>query len=133
MQSGHINVFTYLNRPCGAEVMYIGATDSIKWKTEHFTGNVRIQLNRSYPGEMWETILDSIPNTGFVNWTVTGPTSTTARMRIIAIGDTSQNETGKANFTITNPTTLSFNPTSVAGNAVYGGTEFHYPANNQYR
>jgi len=61
---------------------------------------VEIDLNRSYPAGAWEVLTSSAGNTGSYNWTVTGAVSTTSRIRVHGVTQTSAGDTSNGNFTI---------------------------------
>ncbi|MDK9700365.1 MAG: hypothetical protein OEM52_09500 [bacterium] len=93
-----------LIRPNSNLVYRIGETDSILWHPITFTGNVCIQLNRNYPSEGWSTLFASQPNTGSVNWLVTGTGSSyNSRIRIFQVSDTTFCDTSESNFSIVTP------------------------------
>lgn len=86
--------------PNGGEVTLEGDADTIRWSSANVTGNLRIDLNRTYPSTNWVTIVTSAPNTGsYVRNIPTGAT-TTARLRIVAINFPSVADTSDANFTV---------------------------------
>jgi hypothetical protein len=89
-----------LTAPNGGETWLTGDADTITWSSANFTDNVKLELNRSYPGATWETIVASTPNSGSFPWTVTGPTSSTARVRISGVTQTTVGDTSNANFTL---------------------------------
>ena len=68
--------------PNGGEVFQPGQQIAIRWTGTNYGGNVRLELNRSYPSATWETLFASTINDGSENWTVTGPTSDHVRFRI---------------------------------------------------
>ncbi len=69
--------------PIASDLWRINALDTILWQPTGISGTVRIDLNRNYPTGSWETIVVSVPNDGqFLWWHVTGPATSTARIRI---------------------------------------------------
>jgi Zn-dependent metalloprotease len=86
--------------PNGGETRYVTDVNAITWSSANLSENVKLELNRSYPGATWETIIASTANTGSYSWTVTGPVSSTARVRITGVTHTSVGDTTDANFTI---------------------------------
>ena len=85
--------------PNGGQVWTIGSNRTIQWTFTGITGNVRIQVSRN-GGVAWTTIFNSTANDGSQVWTVTGPTTTTARIRVLSVNDTSINDASNGNFTI---------------------------------
>lgn len=86
--------------PNGGETLIEGTTDTIRWSSTGISGNVRIDLNRTYPGGTWTTIVTSAPNTGSYLRNVPTGSSTTARIRIVSLNNTSISDISNANFTI---------------------------------
>ncbi len=74
-----------LGFPYSSDVVVAGTTRAITWTTAGLPGYVRLQLNRSYPSTSWTTLADSIPNNGSWNWQISGPNTTTARIRLISL------------------------------------------------
>jgi hypothetical protein len=89
-----------LTAPNGGETFYNGDVATITWNALSMTENVRVEVNRSYPGSTWETIAASAPNTGTYAWTVTAPGSTTARVRVTGVTHPAASDTSDANFTV---------------------------------
>ena len=78
--SGSITVVS----PNGGENWRRGQTRTIKWKSADVPGPVRIDLARDGVNYT-ETIAGSTVNDGVDRWTVTGPATQTARIRICSI------------------------------------------------
>jgi hypothetical protein len=89
-----------LTAPNGGETLVADDIANITWSSVNLSENVRIEINRSYPGGAWETVTASAPNTGTYAWTVTTPASTTARIRVSGTTHTAVKDTSNANFTI---------------------------------
>ncbi|HEY3296630.1 MAG TPA: M36 family metallopeptidase [bacterium] len=89
-----------LTAPNGGESWYVGDANTITWTSSGLAENVKIELNRAYPGATWETIVASTANTGSYSWTLTGAASTTARVRVSGVTQTTVADTSNANFTI---------------------------------
>jgi|GEM_PF-4673248 len=97
-----------VTQPNGGETWLVGDVDSIKWTSSGLSENVRIQINRAYPGATWMTLAASTANDGSHPWTVTDTLSTTARIRITGATTTTVGDTSNNNFTIAKRTiTLS--------------------------
>ncbi|MDD5088978.1 MAG: serine protease, partial [bacterium] len=86
--------------PNGGETLYAGDAYTITWTSQNLSGNVKIELNRSYSGGTWETIIASTANDGSYSWTVTTPTATAARVRISGVTQTTVTDVSDANFAI---------------------------------
>ncbi|MDK9699921.1 MAG: T9SS type A sorting domain-containing protein [bacterium] len=93
-----------IHTPNGGESWVIGSSHAINWASADIVGNVRIQLKRDYPTGTWENLFASTANDTTENWTVTGPASTTARVRILSVTDTTIGDTSSASFSIVSPT-----------------------------
>jgi subtilisin family serine protease len=106
--SGRINVnlallslaVITLLEPNGGEVWFVNEVDTIRWTSEGYFGNIQIMINRSYPSGPWETIVSSVPNSGQYAWTVTVPTTASARIRVIGAANPALGDTSAGNFTI---------------------------------
>ena len=85
--------------PNGGESWTVNTTMAIKWRSSGLSGSVRIDLSRDGGATFGETLFATTSNDGNQTWTVTGPPTTTARVRVCdvtkAVCDTSN-----ANFTI---------------------------------
>jgi len=86
--------------PNGGDLLLVGDAANITWTSPNMTENVRIEVNRTYPGTTWETLAASAPNTGSYSWTVTSPATTTARIRISGVTHTAVKDSSDASFTI---------------------------------
>ncbi|MDK9699210.1 MAG: hypothetical protein OEM52_03535 [bacterium] len=93
-----------LLEPNGGDVWRLGTTATINWTSSNVQGNVRLELNRSYPTGTWENITTNTPNDGSENWVVTGSLTTTARIRIRSLVTPTLGDTSDTDFTIANPT-----------------------------
>lgn len=86
--------------PNGGETWAVGTSQTITWDSVGVPGNVRIRLSRN-GGTTWRTIIGSTPNDGSQAWTVTGPATTQARIKVISIANTTISDISDDNFTIT--------------------------------
>ncbi len=73
--------------PNGNDVLDIGSLISVTWNSFGFSGGIKIELSRD-GGSTFELIADNQPNVGFYNWTVTGPTTFEALVKVSSIDDT---------------------------------------------
>jgi hypothetical protein len=85
--------------PNGGESWQVGNAQTISWTTTGSIANVKIELSRDGGGS-YSTLFNSIANDGSEPWTVTGPATTQARIRISDAGNASVNDTSNSNFTI---------------------------------
>lgn len=91
--------------PNGGEDWQIGSNQTIQWTSTGKTGliqNVKIELSRD-GGSTFEVLFSSTANDGSETWTVTGPATTQALIRITDTSDASVNDTSDASFTISEP------------------------------
>jgi hypothetical protein len=99
--------------PNGGEVWVTGDTRLIRWWSQRLTGNVKVELNRSFPTGVWQVVTASTPDTGSALWTVTAPLTTSARVRVSSLDYPSVSDTSNANFRIasrTPPPVLNHDP-----------------------
>jgi hypothetical protein len=69
--------------PNSGQVWPIDSIRRIEW-TSTVAGNVQIELSRD-GGTSWTTLFASLENDGAQNWTVTGPTTSRARIRLCSV------------------------------------------------
>lgn len=89
--------------PNGGETWYTGESRNITWTSSGFSGNVKIELNRTYPGGAWETLYASTTNDGTQAWTMSGAVTTQARVRISSVNVPAITDVSNANFAIASP------------------------------
>ncbi|MDD5088292.1 MAG: S8 family serine peptidase, partial [bacterium] len=99
LSAGNITVTS----PNGGEAWYMSTSHNITWTSSGFTGNVKIELNRTYSGGTWETLYASTTNDGTQAWTVSGAVTTQARIRISSVNVPAITDVSDANFTIATP------------------------------
>jgi hypothetical protein len=85
--------------PNGGENWPINSSQTITWTSSGVSGNVKIELSRD-GGATFQTLLADTPNDGSQNWTVTGPTTMQARVKISSVSNPTVNDQSDANFTI---------------------------------
>jgi len=101
--------------PNGGDTLSVGTIRQILWSSQWLTGNVCIELKRYYPGGSWDTLAASVANSGSWEWSVSGPITTSARVRLTAVSFPATRDTSDANFTIFDPNVppvLSHDPLS---------------------
>ena len=87
--------------PNGGENWGVGTSHPITWTSTNLTGNLAITLSRNGGSTYTETLATSVPeNTGSSTWVVTGPASTTCRVKITSIADPSVSDISNDNFAI---------------------------------
>ena len=85
--------------PNGGEQWQIFQTDTVRWDTFGYEGNVKIELNRHYPYGSWETLATNTPNDGEETFLVTDPLSDSCRISVSTIPD-SLTDISDSNFSI---------------------------------
>ncbi len=85
--------------PNGGENWQVGSTQTIQWTSNDITGNVKIRISRN-GGNVYTSIFSNVPNTGSIQWTVTGSATTQARIQVMSAQNTSIRDDSDANFTI---------------------------------
>ncbi len=96
--------------PNGGESWSAGVSNTITWGTGNLGGNVAIEVNRTYPSGSWDTIAASTSNDGSYSWTVLGPATTTARIRVRHLTEGTATDESNANFTIAFPSITVITP-----------------------
>jgi V8-like Glu-specific endopeptidase len=85
--------------PNGGENWQIGTTHTITWTSSNVTGNVKIQIARD--GEATFTdLFANTANDGSETWTVTGPATTQALIKITSLSAPTVTDQSNAVFTI---------------------------------
>lgn len=72
--------------PNGNDELPIGTIQAIRWGSVNIKGNVDIEISRD-GGSTFQPIANDQPNTGYYEWTVTGPETFQALIRITSIED----------------------------------------------
>lgn len=94
--------------PNGGEELVDGSEVAIQWATSGVVTDVRVELSRN-GGSTWETLFPSTPNEtneldkGEVFWTVRGPFTRLARIRVTDVSDDSVTDTSNGVFKIVVP------------------------------
>lgn len=87
-----------ITAPNGGEVWLVGEQHNIAWTSQNLPGNVRIELNRTYPSGSWETLNSNAPNNGLFTWTVTAPECSTARARVTSVSNPQVSDVSDGDF-----------------------------------
>ena len=90
-----------MTTPNGGESWPVSSSQVIRWTSTGLstTSRVKIALSRD-GGATWSTLVSSTPNDGSQAWTVSGATSTSARIRITSTSQTAATDTSDADFTL---------------------------------
>jgi len=103
----------------------VGSTQTVKWTHNFGTSSyVRIDLSRD-GGATWQAIVPSVKNSsatsGSVNWVVTAPLTTAARIRVSWLNGNAT-DTSDVSFTIANPYITVSSPSTTSTSWGYGTT-----------
>jgi hypothetical protein len=85
--------------PNGGEYWQMGSTKTIGWSSTGVSGNVSIAVSRN-GGATYEVVAASTENDGTFDWSVTGPATGQARVRVTGVVNTSQSDESNGGFTI---------------------------------
>jgi hypothetical protein len=74
--------YIVVEMPDGGQVWEVGQQRTICWTTILTNSNVNIEISRD-GGTSYELLFENVANTGHYPWTVSGPPSTHARIRVV--------------------------------------------------
>ncbi len=86
--------------PNGGEVLFSDSSTVLTWFPASVAGNVNIEISRTGISGPYTTIIANTPNDGLQSWSVTGPGTATARIRIVPVGNPAEADTSNGDFTI---------------------------------
>ncbi|MFH1011520.1 MAG: hypothetical protein V1784_09850, partial [bacterium] len=98
-----------ITAPAGPETWLVDSVRTISWSRFYADGNVTVQLKRNYPSGTWENLTTSAAGNSFA-WTVTAPTTPTARVRILLNSNPSIGDTCDADLQIIRPSIALVTP-----------------------
>jgi subtilisin family serine protease len=95
-----------LTSPNGGQTQVMNSNETITWTSANVSGGVKIEYcsNHDSPNPAWIPIYLNTGNDGSALWTVQGPPTTQARVRISSVSDPNVTDVSNANFTIVAPT-----------------------------
>jgi parallel beta-helix repeat protein len=85
--------------PNGGEDWNIGSTQTVTWVSSGVTGDVHIAISRD-GGSSWSDLVTNTANDGSEGWTVTGPATGQARIRVMSASDANVWDMSDENFVI---------------------------------
>jgi hypothetical protein len=85
--------------PNGGEDWPTESAQTIQWSSVNVSGNVRIEVSRD-GGSTFETVIGSTANTGSYSWTVTGPATSQAVIKITSVTNAAVSDTSNGTFII---------------------------------
>ncbi len=106
--------------PTNNRTYLIGTALPIIWNPYYTTDIMNILINRSYPSGTWDTIAANIPNSGYFDWTATGPITYNARLLVKSTTHPLNVDTSI--ITITSNTTLQVSPNPISMTVAAGDT-----------
>ncbi|MCX5894202.1 MAG: PQQ-binding-like beta-propeller repeat protein, partial [Proteobacteria bacterium] len=87
--------------PNGGENWNVGSSQNIAWTSASLSGNVKLELSRNGGSTYPETLAASVPvGAGSYPWAVTGPASSTCRVKVTSLSDPSLFAVSNSNFTV---------------------------------
>ncbi len=89
--------------PNGGEALTVGASTSITWTPSLSSGTVNIELSRN-GGTTWETLFAASADDGTESWTVSGPVTGQALVRVTSTLSSAVTDTSNAVFAISDST-----------------------------
>ncbi len=89
-----------VSSPNGGEDWYAGTSQNITWSSGGVTGNVNVFLSRDGGASFPEALFTNTANDGVQSWTVTGPATSTARIRVVSVSNADVVDTTDTDFTI---------------------------------
>jgi len=119
--------------PNGGENLVVGASVNLAWTAGDNVGvtGVDLLLSRAGEGGPFETLASGLPNSGSYAWTVTGPATADARLRVVArdaIGNTAADLSDVA-FSISSTTGVGDGPARAFALAPVRPSPMHGRAN----
>lgn len=100
---GAYNSVPLLTAPNGGECLLVGDTFPIQWSFPVASGNAQVQIDRNYPSAIWETLATTPVSSGAYLWSVTGPLTYHARIRVVLESNSTVGDSSDADFGIIYP------------------------------
>ena len=110
-----------LTTPNGGENWEGGASNNITWTSTGAIDNVKLEYSINN-GSSWDTIIDSIANSGFYNWTVPNSPSTNCLVKVSDI-DGPASDQSNAVFTVVTGRTVTVTAPN-GGESIEGNTSY---------
>jgi hypothetical protein len=92
--------------PNGGQKWLIGSSHDITWSSVLLSGNVNI-LYSTNGGTSWTTLVADTPNDGVQAWTVSGPATTRARIKVVSTSSKTLFDVSNSNFSTLPSLTLT--------------------------
>jgi hypothetical protein len=86
--------------PNGGETWKIGTRQVIRWASSNVTGDVKIRISRD-GGATYKVVYERMPNTGSVQWGVTGPRSSQCLIQVLSVVNPAVSDASDDVFSIT--------------------------------
>ncbi|MGA9115519.1 MAG: hypothetical protein WB626_01975 [Bacteroidota bacterium] len=100
-----------LTAPDGGELWPVDSVRTILWSSTLVPGNVSLWISRN-GGSTFDTLASSTSNDGAEDWTVTGPPTRFARVRVASVTDPTLSVESAADFTIAGLASVSWGVSS---------------------
>jgi hypothetical protein len=101
--SGAFDASPQLFTPNGGECLIVDEDKSIQWSIPGTSDNVLVQIDRNYPSFIWETLATVPAANGNYLWSVTGPLTYHARVRVILENNVTVADSSDEDFSIIYP------------------------------
>jgi hypothetical protein len=95
--------------PAGGESWPVGSSQTIQWNSSLVSGNVKMELSRNGGTTYTEVLAASTSNDGSESWTVSGPATTQARIRVSSVANPAV-ASATPNFSIVQPSVTVIAP-----------------------
>lgn len=96
----------------GGELWLVGSSQTIQWNSTNLPGNVRVLLSRDGGNVYPDTLFANTVNDGTEGWTVTGPGTADARVRVVSIDIPALYDVSDTDFVIGAPFVTVSSPDS---------------------
>lgn len=100
---GALSIVPQLLSPNGSECLIVGDQQIIHWSLPGVVDNVMIQIDRNYPSMIWETLATVPAASNSYLWSVSGPLTYHARVRVIRELNITVGDSSDADFSILYP------------------------------
>jgi hypothetical protein len=86
--------------PNGGENLLVDSTVTLGWFPATVTGNVNVELSRSGINGPYSLLFFNTANDGLEAWSVSGPTTSTAYIRVVPLSNPTEADTSNLSFSI---------------------------------
>ncbi len=119
--------FITVNSPNGGEFCQVDSSYNITWSSDNVT-NVKIEYSTNN-GTNWKSIISSTPSNGSYSWTIPNTPSTSCKVRITDVSNSSISDQSDNVFTINFQPILTVSPSNEQVGSASGTTTFSLTSN----